>query len=64
MWKGILLVKEIITKIVKGIIIGVASLTAGAGTFAIVLGIYDRSMEIIANHFKNFKDNLKYIWPI
>ena len=64
MWKGILLVKEIITKIVKGIIIGVASLTAGAGTFAIVLGIYDRCMEIIANPFKNFKDNLKYIWPI
>lgn len=56
--------KEIITKIVKGIIIGVASLTAGAGTFAIVLGIYDRCMEIIANPFKNFKENLKYIWPI
>ena len=45
-------------------IIGVAALTAGAGTFAIVLGIYDRCMEIIANPFKNFKENLKYIWPI
>lgn len=56
--------KEIITKIVKGIIIGVASLTAGAGTFAIVLGIYDRCMAIIANPFKNFKENFKYIWPI
>ena len=56
--------KEIITKFIKGMIIGVAALTAGAGTFAIILGIYDRCMEIIANPFKNFKDNLKYIWPI
>ena len=56
--------KEIITKIVKGMIIGVAALTAGAGTLAIVLGIYDRCMAIIANPFKNFKENVKYIWPI
>ena len=56
--------KEIITKFIKGIIIGIAALTAGAGTFAIVLGIYDRCMAIIANPFKNFKENLKYIWPI
>ncbi len=56
--------KENITKFIKGLIIGVASLTAGAGTLAIVLGIYDRCMEIISNPFKNFKENLKYIWPI
>ena len=56
--------KEIITKTIKGMIVGVASLTAGAGTLAIVLGIYDGCMEIIANPFKNFKENLKYIWPI
>ena len=56
--------RENILKFIKGMIIGVAALTAGAGTFAIVLGIYDRCMEIIANPFKNFKENLKYIWPI
>ena len=56
--------KENISKFIKGMIIGVAALTAGAGTFAIILGIYDRCMEIIANPFKNFKENLKYIWPI
>lgn len=56
--------KEITTKFIKGMIVGVAALTAGAGTFAIVLGIYDRCMEIIANPFKNSKENLKYIWPI
>lgn len=56
--------RENITKFIKGMIIGIAALTAGAGTFAIVLGIYDRCMEIIANPFRNFKENLKYIWPI
>lgn len=56
--------KENITKFIKGMIIGVAALTAGAGTFAILLGIYDRCMEILANPFKNFKENVKYIWPI
>ncbi len=56
--------RDNITKFIKGMIIGIAALTAGAGTFAIVLGIYDRCMEIIANPFRNFKENLKYIWPI
>lgn len=55
---------EFIVKIVKGMIIGVSAMTAGAGTFAIILGIYDRCMEIIANPFKHFKSNLKYILPI
>lgn len=55
---------EFIIKVIKGMIIGVASLTAGAGTFAIVLGIYDRCMEIIAKPFKNFKENVIYIFPI
>lgn len=55
---------EFFVKIVKGMIIGVSAMTAGAGTFAIILGIYDRCMEIIANPFKHFKDNLKYILPI
>ena len=55
---------EFIVKMVKGMIIGVSAMTAGAGTFAIILGIYDRCMEIIANPFKHFKSNLKYILPI
>lgn len=55
---------EFLVKMIKGMIIGVSSMTAGAGTFAIILGIYDRCMEIIANPFKNFKSNLKYILPI
>lgn len=57
-------VTEFIIKTIKGMIVGLGSITAGAGTFAIVLGIYDKCMEIIAKPFKNFKDNIKYIFPI
>lgn len=56
--------RNFIIKTIKGMIVGVAAMTAGAGTFAIILGIYDRCMEIISNPFKNFKENLKYILPI
>jgi len=55
---------DFIIKIIKGMIIGLATITAGAGTFAIILGIYDKCMEIIAKPFKNFKQNLIYIFPI
>ncbi len=56
--------KDFFVKMIKGMVVGVAAMTAGAGTFAILLGIYDRCMEIISNPFKNFKENLKYILPI
>lgn len=51
-------------KTIKGMIIGVAAMTAGAGTFAIILGVYYKCMEIIAKPFKNFKENLIYVAPI
>lgn len=57
-------VLDFIEKVLKGMIVGIAAMTAGAGTFAIVLGIYDRCMEIIANPFKKFKENLIYVLPI
>lgn len=56
--------RNVISRFIKGLIIGVAALTAGVGTFAIILGIYDRCMEIIARPFKNFKENLIFIAPI
>lgn len=56
--------RDTISRFVKGLIIGVAALTAGVGTFAIILGIYDRCMEIIARPFKNFKSNLIFLLPI
>ena len=52
---------EVFIKIIKGMIIGISAMTAGAGTFAIILGIYDRCMQIIANPFKNFKSNLNFL---
>lgn len=55
---------DIIIRFIKGMIVGVGTITAGAGTFAIILGIYDRCMEIIAKPFKNFKKNLIYVLPI
>lgn len=55
---------EVVIRFVKGMIVGAGTITAGAGTFAILLGIYDRCMEIIAKPFKNFKDNLIYMLPI
>ena len=55
---------EFIIKVIKGMIVGFGAITAGAGTFAIVLGIYDRCMQIIAKPFRNFIENLKYIVPI
>lgn len=55
---------EFLIKFFKGMVIGISAMTAGAGTFGIVFGIYDRCMEIIAKPFKPFKENLKYILPI
>lgn len=49
---------------IKGMIVGIAAMTAGAGTFAIILGIYDKCMQIIARPFKDFKNNLIYVAPI
>lgn len=57
-------IMEFIIKVIKGMIVGLGAITAGAGTFAIVLGIYDKCMQIIAKPFKNFTENLKYIAPI
>lgn len=55
---------DFVIKFIKGIVLGLAGLTAGAGSFAIVMGIYNRGMEILAHPFRNFKDNLKFLFPI
>jgi len=53
-----------IIKLIKGLILGLAGLTAGAGSFAIVMGIYNRGMEILAHPFREFKENIKFLFPI
>lgn len=55
---------DFVIKLIKGIVLGLAGLTAGAGSFAIVMGIYNRGMEILAHPFRNFKENVKFLFPI
>lgn len=55
---------DVVVRFIKGMIVGVGTVTAGAGTFAIILGIYDRCMEIIAKPLKGLKSNFIYVLPI
>lgn len=52
--------------IIKGFFMGLANLIPGVsgGTIAIVLGIYDKLINVISHLFKNFKENIKFIIPI
>ena len=52
--------------IIKGFFMGLANLIPGVsgGTIAIILGIYDKLINVISHLFKNFKDNMKFIIPI
>ena len=52
--------------IVKGFFMGLTNLIPGVsgGTIAIVLGIYDKLINVISHLFKNFKENIKFIIPI
>lgn len=52
--------------IIKGFFMGLANLIPGVsgGTIAIILGIYDKLINVISYLFKNFKENLKFIIPI
>ena len=51
---------------IKGLIIGIGQIIPGVsgGMLAISLGLYDKCINIISNFFKDFKNNLKFIFPI
>ncbi|MFH1797808.1 MAG: DUF368 domain-containing protein [Candidatus Omnitrophota bacterium] len=57
------IVKETIVLFVKGCAIGVANIIPGVsgGTIAVILGIYDRLIESIANFFENPSRRGEYI---
>ena len=57
---------NIITLILKGIILGVVLLIPGASasTIAILMGIYDNIIFSISDIFKNFKKTIQYLFPI
>lgn len=52
--------------IIKGFIIGIANIIPGVsgGTLALILGIYERLIEILSAFWKNFKENIKFIIPL
>ena len=58
--------KEKISLVIKGFILGVANVIPGVsgGTLAITMGIYERLIDCISHFFKNIKKNLGFIIPI
>lgn len=58
--------KEFLVLMVKGGFLAVANLVPGVsgGTIAIVMGIYDKIINIINNVFKDFKNNILFLLPI
>lgn len=51
---------------VKGFIVGIANIIPGVsgGTLAIILGIYEKLINILGSIWKNFVENLKFLLPI
>ena len=58
--------KEKISLFLKGFFIGIANIIPGVsgGTMAVSFGIYEKLIQIASNIFQNFKENLKFIFPI
>lgn len=58
--------KEKLSLIIKGFILGIANVIPGVsgGTLAITMGIYERLIDCISHFFKNIKKNLTFIIPI
>ena len=55
--------KETITLIIKGIIIGIGKIIPGVsgGMMAISLNVYDKSIDAISNFFKDIKNNFLFL---
>ncbi len=58
--------KETFLLVLKGFIIGIASIVPGVsgGVLAMMLGIYEKLISCASHIFKNFKENLKFLIPI
>lgn len=57
---------EFIRNVLKGMLVGIGAVAPGVsgGTFAVILGIYDKLTDAIANFYKNFKRKLLFLIPI
>ena len=57
---------EFFKNVLKGLIIGIGAVAPGVsgGTFAVILGIYDKLTDAIANFYKNFKKKMIFLIPL
>lgn len=57
---------EFLVLLLKGAILGSSTLVPGlsAGTFAVVLGIYEKLIGVVSNLTKDLKNNILYVLPI
>lgn len=57
---------DFIRNVLKGLIIGIGAVAPGVsgGTFAVILGIYDKLTDAIANFYKDFKNKMIFLIPL
>ncbi len=55
-----------IKSILKGMVIGIANIIPGVsgGTMMVAMGIYDKLIHCITHLFKEFKESVKFLFPI
>lgn len=58
--------KSFLYRILCGFCLGISIFAPGisGSIMAIIMGIYDKLLDIVSNPFKNFKDNVKYLIPM
>lgn len=66
MKKFLIIIKNVIVDIVKGMFVGLANIIPGVsgGTMAVSLSIYDKIIESLSNLTKKFKDGFLSLLPI
>lgn len=57
---------DFIKNILKGVLMGIGAIAPGVsgGTFAVILGVYDKITDVIANFHVDFKGKVVFIFPI
>ncbi len=57
---------DFIKSMLKGMVIGIANIIPGVsgGTMMVSMGIYDKLIHCITHFFKDFKENIKFLFPI
>ena len=58
--------KKFLYGILCGFCLGISVFAPGisGSVMAIILGIYDRLLDVVANPFRNFKKNVKFLFPM